>query len=396
MKLKRIDLFFFQTLYLVAAGIVVTQVLGLDNLTSMLFLSTFPLTVVLWLRTLRNTVTSSDILVMLAAGMAIISVLVDASITGADLSFEYLKKPIMFLMSLLFLQTAHRVRVGQDMVRFISRIADFLTLLLMVMYFTQFTRMHTINDIPTVYLTFRFNNPNLTALFAISLYMLVVYRLFTPERWYRKLGHILLAAFLMVVVFDTRSRNGLLVLVLYTLACAALIFRGRRQMRIGKFWAAMVSVFPAVFVGAYVAMVYMPWVQELLSFMVGEGKRLDSRMKIWGPALDCLAKSPLIGAYNETAAGFGTGHLHNTHLDIACCYGIPVLVIVCMLLYRYFHQGGRCYTRKSSYIYMLSFLCAIMLGIGEAALFSGGLGIYVVIGAFLLLANATEEESSLA
>lgn len=396
MELRKIDLFSFKLLYLIAAGIVVTQVLELDDITSMLFLLTFPLTVFLWIRTLRKTVTSADILVMAAAAAAAINVLIDASLTGADLNFEYLKKPIMFIMSLLFLQTAHRVRVGQEMVRFISRIADWLTLLLIVMYFTQFSRMHSLNGITTVYLTFRFSNPNLTALFVVCLYMLMVYRLFTPERWYLKLVHIVMAGFLAGFLLDTRSRNGMLILALFTVVSAWLIFRNRGSMYISKFWAFLAAIFPALFVGAYVAMIYMPWVQQLLEFLVGEGKKLDSRMKVWGPALESLWDSPLIGAYNETAAGFGTGHLHNTHLDIACCYGIPVLIIVCMLLYRYFYQNGHVYSSKSRYIYMLAFACAVMLGIGEAALFSGGLGIYVFIGAFLLLANAKEEETTAA
>lgn len=394
MELRRMDSFLFKTLYLVAAGIVVTQVLGLEDLTSSLFLLTFPLTVFLWIRSVRKTVTTGDLLVILASVAAIVNVLIDASASNADMSFDYIKKPIMFIMSLLFLQTAHRVRIGQDVVRFINRLADFLTVFLIFMYFAQFSQMHILNERVTIYLTFRFSNPNLTALFVICLYMLAMYRLFTPERWYRKLVHIIMALFLAWFVIETYSRNSWLVLFLFTAVCAWLIFRGRRNMRIGKGFAALASVFPALFVGAYMLLIYAEWVQKLLAFLVGEGKDLDSRVKVWGPAVQSLAESPLIGAYNAAAAGFGTGHLHNTHLDIACCYGIPVLIVVCVLLYKYFYQNGRIYSNKSSYIYMLAFICAIMLGIGEAALFSGGLGIYVFIGAFLLLANAAEEKGT--
>jgi hypothetical protein len=56
------------------------------------------------------------------------------------------------------------------------------------------------------------------------------------------------------------------------------------------------------------------------------------------------------------------------------------------------HHRGRSYKQKSSYIYMLAFCCAILLGIGEAAVFAGGMGIYIFVGTFLLLANMEDEE----
>jgi ATP-dependent Lon protease len=91
-------------------------------------------------------------------------------------------------------------------------------------------------------------------------------------------------------------------------------------------------------------------------------------------------------------AGTGKSQMHNSHLDIAASYGIPVLILVCVLLTCYMHHRGRSYTQKSSYIYMLAFCCAILLGIGEAAVFAGGMGIYIFVGTFLLLANMEDEE----
>jgi len=76
--------------------------------------------------------------------------------------------------------------------------------------------------------------------------------------------------------------------------------------------------------------------------------------------------------------------MHNSHLDIAASYGIPVLILVCVLLARWLRQGrGR---------YMIGFACALLLGLGEAAVFSGGLGIYIFAGLFLLLAKGEKDE----
>ena len=79
--------------------------------------------------------------------------------------------------------------------------------------------------------------------------------------------------------------------------------------------------------------------------------------------------------------------MHNTHMDIAASYGIPVLILVCVLLVKYLHQQGRVYEDRKGYIYILGFACMIMLGMGEAAVFSGGLGVYIIVGTCLLLSN---------
>lgn len=393
MEQRKIDVVLFRILFLLAAGIVVVQPLGFSGLTSYMFLLTFPLTVFLWIRSVRKTLTGTDLLVISVVALAALNVLINASVTGVMPGFSYIKKLIMFVVTLLFLQMAYRVRVDKNMIRFVNIVVDFLTVYFILMYFTQNVRMFTLNGRVSAYLTFCFSNPNLTGLFLTCLYMLELYRLFSPEKWYWKVIHIIMACFLAFFVWQTDSRNCLLVMTLFTGICAWLVFRGHRQMRIGKLWAAIISAFPMLFLVAYMAFVYTPWVQNTFDFLVGEGKNLDSRMRIWGPAMNQLAASPLIGAYSQISKGTGMSQMHNTHLDVACSYGIPVLILFCVLIWNYLNQKDRCYTEKASFIYILGFACAIMLGIGEAALVSGGLGLYIFIGTFLILANHTREES---
>lgn len=393
MELKQMDSILLKMLYLIATGIVVTQVLALDIITSLLFILTFPLTVLLWLRSVRRTFTSSDGIMLITVMLTIISVLLNATVTGTSLSFEYLKKAIMFTMTLLFLQTANRMRVGQDMERFIGRMASFLALFFVAAYFLLGSRAYILNDRVTVYLTFNFTNPNMTGMFLMCIYMLIMHSMVTFEKWYVKLLHIVLALFMAWFVWLSQSRNCLLVMAIYTVIYVWLLFRSpRRKMRVGRVWAVLVAVFPAIFVWIYMFFVSNLWVNQLLGFLVGEGKGLDSRVKIWKPALAALRESPLIGAYSQLSGGTGSFHMHNTHLDLACSYGVLVLVLTCVLLYRYFHQSGREYRDKGHYCYMLGFICAVLLGIGETALFSGGLGIYVFIGSLLLLANGQKTE----
>ncbi len=392
MELKLLDRILLKALYLVVAGIVVCEVLDIQ-ITSTLFLFTFPLTVALWIRTVRQKATGLDFAALTAIALAFISVLINASITNTDIDFDYLKKVIMFSMSLLFLQTCYRIKVKKDMVVFINRLVDCLTILLIVAFFLWNSQMHMIDNRVSAYLTFRFSNPNLTGLFLVCLYMLELYRLFSREKWGWKLLHIAMAAFLGYFILESQSRNSLLAFVAFTAICAWLVFKSRRQLRITKFGATVFSIAPALFVMFYMVMVNLPWVQLILDFLVGEGKALTSRHDVWETALTALYSSPLIGAYSQISNGEGASQMHNSHLDIAASYGIIVFLLVCYLLWRYLYQKGRYYNHKSNYVYILGFVCAILLGIGEAALFSGGLGIYVFIGTFLMLANYEKQES---
>lgn len=394
MELKQADRLLLKTLYLAAAGIVVTQALGMKDWTSWLFVLTFPLTVLLWLRSVRATLTASDLIMLVTIVIAGVSVLLGVSFSGGGLSLSYLRKLIMFAMTLLFLQTAHRARANVEMTGFINNLIDLLTLFLIAMFFLNRSQMYLLNGYVTQYLTFRFDNPNTTGLFLTCMYMLEAYRLFTREKWYLKIVHIVMAVFLAWFVLLTQSRNCLLVLILFTAACAWLVFRSKRRLCINKFWATLISWFPLIFVGLYMFLIYTPWIQEVFSFLVDIGKNLDSRVEIWTTALEAIAGSPVIGDYYGISNGTGTAQLHNTHLDIAASYGIPVLVLVTVLLSRYLHQRGRFYQDKEHYSYMLGFACTLVLGMGEAALFSGGLGIYIFVGTFLLLAGSATVEGT--
>lgn len=395
MELKQFDRVLIKTLYLLIAGIVVLQVMGISSLVSTLFTLTFPVTVFLWVRTVRYTVTGMDLAMVGAVALAFCAVLVDGCINGGSLSFSYLRKLIMFSMTLVYFQTAHRLRVDRDLGRFINRLVDLITLVLIAAYFKQHSQVYLLNGRISNYLTFGFTSPNLTAMFLVCLYMLELYRLFLPEKWYLELLHLGMAGFLVWFLLETRSRNCLLVLALFTAVCIFLVFRRKSNLRVSKPLAALVAAAPILFVAAYLLLLSQEWIQELFAFLVDEGKGLDARQKIWSNALNYLGSSPLIGAYCGISGGTGTSQMHNTHLDIATSYGIPVLICVCILLTQYLYQQGKRYTDKGKFIYILGFGCALMLGIGEAGLFSGGLGIYVLVGTFLLLANQNEGTSDL-
>lgn len=394
MQQQKLDAFLLKLLVLLAAGMIVTQALSMASLTSYMFLLSFPVTVLLWVRSIRLTVTGRDFLLIITVFLALLAVLVNASMTGTGLNFSYLRKVIIFAITLLFMQTASRTKIDDSMARFFDTVIDLLVLFLIGAYFLLNIRMFWFGGRYSNYLTFGMDNPNLTALFLMCLYMLEMHRLFSPEKWYWKVAHIVMAVFLALFIVQTRSRNAMVVMVIFSAGCAWLIFRGKIKMKLGKVPSVIIASFPALFLTAYLSVISMPVIQNAFDFLVGEGKKLDSRIQIWSMALSHLKENPLQGAYSEISKGTGLFQMHNTHLDVACSYGIPVLILVCILLYQYVHQQGREYDSKAGYIYIMGFSCAIMMGIGEAALFSGGLGLYVFVGSFLMLASHSEEDKT--
>lgn len=387
MKLGKTDEFLLKALYLDAAGIVVFQLLGREGLVSLLFTLTFPLTVLLWLSSVRETVTGLDLLMLLTAGLAAVSVLLDAAVSGASLSFGYFRKLVMFVMTLLFFQTIHRLPGSGPVAGLVYGVGDVLTAAFIGAFFLGGARMYEIGGRVSGYLTFGFTNPNLAAMILACLYMLQLGRLFSPGR---RLFRCVFAACLGYLVILTRSRNCLLAMGLFTAACIWLAVRKKNTFGFTRFWAALTAVLPGLFVVVYAGLVTADWAREALTFLTGEGKGLDSRMSVWAPALEAVAASPLTGGYFAISGGTGGSQMHNTHLDIAASYGLPVLALVCCLLGAYLYRAGRRCGEKARFVWLLAFGCALMLGIGEAAVFSGGLGIYLFAGMFLMLANREE------
>lgn len=363
MKPERIDNALLKILYLDAGLILVFQVLGLERIVSLLFTLTFPLTGLLWLRTVRDTLTRDDLWILLTGAVSLAAM----AVTGLTLSG--LKKWVMLLMTLLYFQTAQRLYTDAQTRCFIHRLTDPLTLFLLVVYLLDSPRLYQLNGIPTEYLTFGFSNPNLAGLFLICLFILQM------GRARGKLGaiHGLFALVLGYFVVRTQSRNCILVLTLYTLLW---LLRRDRPLRLNRPTAFCVAWFPAIFAAVYLLTVGSDPIQTAFRFLAGAGKELGSRVEIWTRAVQTVASAPLTGAYNGIAAT----QLHNSHLDIAASYGIPVLILVCGLLTRYLRHPVS-----------PGFVCCILLGMGESALFSGGLGIYIFAGAFLLLREGEYE-----
>lgn len=399
-KEKSVDLWLLCILFLCVTAIIVTPMFGLGTVTSLLFAATFPLTGLLWLVQLKEKRNRLDVMILIIIVLAGGAVMVDLKLHQGTFTVSYFKKYIMFSTSLLFLQGADRIRTDRRLAHFVQIPVDILTLLMLIMYLLRNEEMYMIAGVVSRYLTFGFSNPNLLGMFLVCMYMLTVCMLLQQGNRKQKMFRLVILGLQLWFILKTQSRNGLMVAAFFTAVTAVVFFREKLQdklkltlpLRFGKWIAAVVVLVPVVFAVVYMLVIDSGLISRLFGFMVSEGKQLDSRVKMWAPAFETIRNSPLLGSYFAISDGTGAGQMHNTHVDMAASYGVPVMGLVCWLLGVYILQRGKEYPDKAGFLYMMAFCCVVLMGTFEAVLFSGGLGYYVFAGVFLPLSGSSPVE----
>lgn len=376
--------------YLLGTAIIICQILYIRQMVSILFYLSFLVSIALWICTTTESLDGLDRLTIAIIMLALIHVAINAAITDAVFSFEYLKKYIMFCCSMVFLSAIRRISLDRGTFRFLEVLFLIVGIFMLFMFFFRNQQMHLLNGRYTRYLTFRFNNPNLTALFLACMTMFLEVAAFQERRIPMKILLYAVAAAELVFLFLTKSRNALLAVGLFTIVAIWFLLR-RRRIAFRKGVLGLVAVFPILFAIAYLFFIDNADSVKLFSFFAGEGKLLNSRSKVWKAAFQAFESSPIFGAYYQISGGTGLSQMHNTHVDILTSYGLSVLVLVCVYLYLLMRDSQMKVKPSASSTPLLGFICALFLGVGEAALFSGGLSVYLFFGIFLAMTDKGEE-----
>lgn len=369
------DKWLLLALVLTVEACAVFEVCRMGALASLCFTLTFPMTAALWLLSVRQRLEREDVFLLVTLGAVVLSVIFGAMKAGF-VTAAGLKKTGMLMMTLLYFRAAEKTRLDEKADRILAGIVDFLSLFLLGA--ALFIEKESGN------LTLHFGNPNLAGLFLTCLFMLQMEAL---TRGRQRIFHGLLALGLGILVLLTRSRNCILICGIYLLGWALAMAAPNR--RFTGLLAAGTAALPGLFAGAYLILVPSRRVQELLQFVTGKGKPLDSRLELWRTGLQSVLEHPLFGDLFRLADRAQQGQLHNSHLEIAGFFGLPVLILVFFFIFRLLWQKKP--QSRGSFAASLGFAACVALGIGEAAMFSGGLGIYVLMGLFLLRRNGDAE-----
>ena len=258
------------------------------------------------------------------------------------------------------------------------------------MYLYKFmnTAMHMINGIYSKYLVFRFSNPNLTALFLASIFMFLVIAILLEKRILYKLLMAVVAAAVMQFIYLSESRNAQIAMLMFAVFLIFAFFHRKKQIHIPKWIVMFMVIVPILFLFVYLNVITNQSFRQIFSFFSGEGKSLYARYGIWTNALNNFRQSPFVGSYYQSSGGTGMAQQHNIMLDILVTYGLPILILVVIFLYAVITRVLNESQNNYQVLSVFAFICTLFLGIGEAAMFSGGLGIYLFTGIFLSIGNS--------
>lgn len=305
--------------------------------------------------------------------------------TDANLNFEYFKKVIMFSAFVLMCYLSTEDTVSADVTNMTLDLPCIEGIMLVLSYFLLGN-----TGVQAGGITLGFTNSNFAGMWLlhISIYTFL-FLIKDNTSWFRRVIALVFLVIQVWLLIMTKARSCMIAIVLFAIFC--LIGRiGQSKVINNSITIGCIVVLPIVVVAGYSTLLSSNWFVNTFSFMVSAGKGLNSRSAVWEPAIEIFKKNVILGNYAKIENGIGliqTKQLHNMHLDVLCSYGIVPFLIFLFLLYWVCNKMGKKATNYFSYCAFCGFLCVIVLGIFEAGVVAGSMGMNLLTTGLLLLAN---------
>lgn len=298
-----------------------------------------------------------------------------------DINLLYFRKFIIFITSLLFLFVLCRVKVDERLIKSIIYITNVIGLSFIIAFF-----IFGKNEVGL--LTLKFSNSNLLGMWVshTAIYSLIGMKILNSKKSYIIGSFIFLGD--LFILLKSESRTSLFVVVMFFIIYFLININFIK--RVSKSVITILVMFPLIFSLIYMKILNSKFL-NIFSFLEGEGKSLTSRESVWKFALKVIKEHFVFGDYYGISHGTGMSQMHNSHLDILASYGVIVFILVMYLIIKNLFKI-RTNRSKISNLGIYGFLSILLIGIGEAALFSGGLGIYILSFGYLILARFEGEK----
>ncbi len=372
--MKRNEILFIIEMY-IACAITCTVMLGLGNLASKLIAVNYIIVMLIFGSIVSNQITAKKAKTLVALALIMVCSVIGVSVTGRGLSFDYMKKLIMFICTMTVYYCVNEVTVTKKMIKSYFIVTIIITLTFFYMYFSG-------NHAAVARgITFNLGNPNFTGICLLCTFLSVflIYD-FVDNKLYKFLI-ICTLAFLFYLIKLTLARSCLIAAL--AMIFMKLFYKGKYHKTV----SFLVLIFPLVFAFLYLELVNNPVVMEKLDFLVSTGKSLTSRVGIWKRALGIIKDNLFFGNYYRATDGIGLGQLHNIMLDTLAAFGIVVFSMVIFLLNSILNQIGEKITHKYQLASIFAFYAVIFSGVFEAGMFSNSQGMYILTAGMLMLAK---------
>lgn len=382
MLYKNVDSLFFAFLFVLFAIIYLASIMSLPWLASLCFLSSFGILLIVYFFESHKELNYVDYFCFLTVSISLVCVFLNGILEDAYINFDYMKKWMMFSSTIIFFSIVCKRTYNSS---FLGVLVKFLTIFLSIMTIFQFYLGGLSNYLwkgrLTNYLTMNFENPNKTALFFMPLCLMCIIVFCTDKRKELRVVSLLCSVFLCFFIFQTQSRTCMMSLSVFFFL--VIFFKIKKPLTISFLSSFFITVVPLFYALFYVFLVRFPYVAIFFDFAEKEGKSLYSRENIWLEAFEHIENSPFVGAYYQISGGTGISQLHNTHVDILASYGL--ISFICFVVFMMLLLRKIKFEFDLQYLYFSAFVALLCCGFGEAALYSGGMGLYIIFGYFLFM-----------
>lgn len=363
---------------LLASAIAVATAIGQQGLVSLLFALSF---VVAFAYVGMDTVNRKKVNIgVYLVLLCFFCVLCNWLIKGNGISFDYVKKLIMFCAFVLLLYYATRPETVISATA--ARVLEYAPLLASVFLVVSYYFLGK-TERRGAAITLGFSNPNFTGMWLLHCFLFValfVIRAFCGASKWRLLA-VPLLPILVSLISETEARGSIVGVIFFLV----FLLLGGLFKRIPRAFSFFISLFPIAYALVYLELIDIEWFRETFAFLESEGKTLDSRVGIWQRSFEFFRASPLFGDYFGISGGTGQSQLHNTHIDVLCSYGLFALALFVKFLYdrlvSAFSKAKDLYGNAS----VFAFCAVIIAGSFEAAIVAGAMGLNLLSVALLVL-----------
>lgn len=377
---SRLFVFEILILFVICISIMTRQ----NDLTSLLFRMTF---IVLFLgfsiQILKRPKFNS--LHMLALVLAIIA-FYNVSARSGMMNFNYYNKLTIFLCSVFIIPFLSTIEVNKRLVNWIIGINLCIASTYPVMYYL-FGKSVYLGKL----LTINFSNPNLLAMYLLHS---ILYCAMAMYYFKGRISRSFIFALLVILLqlnYATGARSTMISFGFF-IGFIVVNFIMKKDVKVSSKLSFIILLLPLLIAIAYLSLEESGLLEKYLYFLdFGDGKAVDSRVAVWQYAIDIFKEFPITGNYYRISGGEGMSQMHNTHIDILASYGIVPFVLFIILLHKFIKKIIPIARSNFARMSLFAFYVVFFEGTFEAALVSGGVGLYIMSFGFLLLAKYNEK-----
>lgn len=386
MKFKITDDTLVVSIYILSSIMLIGQFISINIITSLAFAASFIVVFLLWGLHIKKA-NFTDILTVFIILFSLIGVI----ITCTSFSPSCFSNWLIFAAVFLYFSVCLKIKIKKSTITTLFIINFVVAAFCILAYLFKYESAFYVTNIGVRYLTFGFSNPNALAIFLVVIVLTGMQFFSFKKIRFGFLMEICFVAFFVYLILLTLSRTSLLAIGFFIVISIVFVRKKHYYLPTNKVFKVVVTLFPLLFAIIYMKVIDLINQNGALAFMVGEGKGLDSRQDVWNSAFELFEKSPIFGSYGELLTSSEFPQMHNSHINVLVSYGLIVFVLVMIFLFVVLSRSIKNGRGNQGALSVWAFIVCLILGSGEAILFSGGLSFYLLVGQFLLLSNAGQE-----